>query len=75
MEEPMEADVEEVDQEAYVGEAPPTQDLVPEQVSVPWENLPVAPGFWAGGPSNQVARREPATSSRARGKAPTVQVE
>ena len=73
MEEPIEVDVEEVDEEADVGEASPTGDLAPKQVLVLWETLPVAPRFWAGVLSDQVARREPATSSRAWGKATTVE--
>ena len=46
-----------------------------EQAPALWATLPAAPGFWVGGPSEQVAGRELATSSRARGKAPAVQAE
>ena len=35
MEGPMEEDLEEVDTEMDVGEAPPTADLVPEQAPAP----------------------------------------
>ena len=37
--------------------------------------MPVAPGFWIVGPSDQVARRGPAASSRAQGKVPAIQEE
>ena len=56
VEEPVEEDVEEADKEAHVGEAPPTADLVPEQVPVLWAILPEAARIWADSPSNQVAR-------------------
>ena len=69
----VEADVEEADKEADMGEAPPTGDLAPEQAPAPWATLPAAPRFWAGGLSDQVAWREPATSLRAWGKAPAIQ--
>ena len=56
IEEPVEVDVEEVDKKVDMGEVPPTGDLGPEQALVPWATLPVVAGFWAGGPSDQVAR-------------------
>ena len=37
--------------------------------------MSVAPGFWAAGPSDQVARRGLAASSRAWGKVSAIQVE
>ena len=67
--------MEEADKEVDMGEAPPTGDSVPEQATVPWVTLPAVAGFWVGGPSDQVAGREPATSLRAWGKVPTIQVE
>ena len=75
VEELVEADVEEADKEVDVGKAPPTGDSAPEQAPAPWATLSVMPRFWAGGPSDQVARREPATSMRARGKVPAIQAE
>ena len=70
MEEPMEADVKEADEEVDVGEAPPTGDLAPEQAPAPRVTLPAAAGFWVGSPSDQVAGRELAASSRARVRHP-----
>ena len=69
----MEEDVKEVDEEMDVGEVPPTRDLAPEQVLVLLATLLVMAGIWAGGQGDQVAR--PGVSSRAQGKAPTIQVE
>ena len=48
----VESDVEEADEEADMGEAPPTGNLAPEQVLAPQAILPAVPGFWAGGPSD-----------------------
>ena len=56
MEGPMEEDVEEVDAEMDVGEAPPTGDLVPEQAPAPLATMLVMAGIWVGGQSGQVAR-------------------
>ena len=64
---------EEVDKEVDMGEVPPNGDSVPEQALVPWASLPVAARFWAGAPSDQVARRGSATSSRAWGKVSAIQ--
>ena len=73
--EPMEENVEEVDEEVDMVEAPPTGDSVPEQEpALPVALLAVA-RIWAGGPSDQVARRGPDTSLKARGKAPAIQAE
>ena len=69
----MEEDVEEVDEEMDVGEAPPIGDSAPEQAPAPPATLLVMAGIWAGGQGNQVAR--PAVSSRAWGKAPAIQAE
>ena len=63
----------EVDKEVDMGEAPPTGDSAPKQALAPPVTLPAAAGFWLGGPSDQVARRGPATSSRAGDKVPTIQ--
>ena len=73
VEEPMEE--EEVGEKADMGEVPPTRDSVPERAPVPQVTLPAAARFWAGVPSNQVAGKGLATSSRAWGKVPTVQAE
>ena len=43
---------EEADKDADVGEAPPTEDLVPEQVLAPQATLLVASRIWAGGPGD-----------------------
>ena len=45
----MKEDKEEADEEADVGEFPPTGDLAPEQAPVLRAILPVAPRFWAVG--------------------------
>ena len=71
----MEADEEEADKEMDVGEVPPTGYLAPEQVPVPPATLLAVARIWAGGPGDQVAGQGPATSLRARGKAPAIQVE
>ena len=68
----MEEDVEEVDTEMDMGEAPPTGVSVPEQAPVLLATMVVTACIWAGGPSGQVA--ELVASSRARGKAPARQV-
>ena len=73
MEGPIEEDVEEADKEMDIGEAPPTGELLPEQAPAPPATLLVTAGIWAGVQGDQVAG--PAISSRARGKAPTIQVE
>ena len=54
MVEPMEED-EEVDKEVDVGEAPPTGDLVPEQVLALLATLLAEARIWAGGPGDQMA--------------------
>ena len=69
----MEEDVEEVDTEMDVGEAPPIGFLAPEQAPAPPVTMLVMAGIWAGGPSGQVAELD--ISSRARGKAPARQAE
>ena len=69
----MEEDVEEVDAEIDVGEAPLTGVSVPEEVPAPPATMLAMAGIWAGGPSGQAA--EPGISSRARGKAPARQAE
>ena len=69
----MEEDVEEADVEMDVGEAPPIGELAPEQVPALLATMLVMAGIWVGGQDDQVAR--PGISSRARGKAPTTQVE
>ena len=74
MEEQMEVDAEEADKEVDMGEAPPTGDSAPEQAPVSLVTLLAAAGIWVGGPSDQVAGREPAASLRAWGKVPAVQV-
>ena len=63
---------EEAGKEADMGEAPPTGDSAHKQAPALWETLLVVARFWVGGPSNQVARRGLAVSSRARGKAPAI---
>ena len=69
----MEEDVEEVDAEMDVGEAPPTGVSAPEQVPALLATMLVTAGIWAGGPSGQVA--EPGISSRAWGNVPAAQAE
>ena len=69
----MEEDIEEMDAEIDVGEAPPTGVSVPEQAPLPPATMLAMAGIWVGGPSGKVA--EPGVSSRARGKAPTRQAE
>ena len=69
----MEEDVEEVDKEMDMGEVPPTRDSAPEQAPVPPATWLVVAGIWAGGQGDQEAG--PAVSSRAWGKAPTIQME
>ena len=69
----MEEDVEQVDAEMDMGEAPPTGVSVPEQAPALPATMLVMAGIWAGGPSSQVAK--PGISSRARGKAPARQAE
>ena len=73
MEGPIEEDVEEVDAEMDVGEAPPTGDLAPEQAPAPPATMLAMASIWAGGQDNQVAG--PGISSRARGKVPATQAE
>ena len=73
MEGPMEEDVEEADTEMDLGEAPPTGDLAPEQVPAMPVTMLVMASIWAGGRGEQVV--ELTISSRAWGKAPTVQAE
>ena len=73
MEGPMEKDVEEVDAEMDMGEAPSTRNLAPEQALVPLATMLVIAGIWAGGQGNQLAK--PAISLRARGNAPAIQAE
>ena len=55
VEELVEEDVEEVGEDADMGEMPPTEESMPEQVPAPLATLLVAAGIWAGGPSDQVA--------------------
>ena len=69
----MEEDVEEADAEMDMGKAPPTGVSVPEQAPVLPATMLATAGIWVGGSSGQVA--EPGVSLRARGKAPTRQVE
>ena len=57
------------------GRPPPTGDSVPEKATVPWVTLPAVAVFWVGVPGDQVTARELATSLRAWGKVPTIQVE
>ena len=44
----MEEDVEEVDTEMDMGEAPPTGDSAPEQVPAPLATMLAMAGIWAG---------------------------
>ena len=69
----MKEDVEEADIEMDVGEGTPTRNLAPEQALVPPVTMLAMAGIWVGSQDDQVA--EPVFSSRARGKAPTFQVE
>ena len=55
MEGPIEEDVEEVDAEIDVGEAPPTGDSVPEQAPAMLATMLAMAGFWVGGQDDQVA--------------------
>ena len=71
----MEEDVEEVDEEMDMGEAPPNRDSAPEQVPAPPATLLVVSGIWAGGSGDQLIRQGPAASSRAQGKAPAIRAE
>ena len=73
MEEPMEEDVEEVDAEMDMGEAPPTGVSAPKQAPAPPASMLVMAGIWVGGPSGQVAK--PGISSGAWVKVPTGQGE
>ena len=52
-----------------------TAELALKQALAPQATMPMAPLFWAVGPSDQVARRGLATSSRAQGKMPIIQAE
>ena len=52
-----------------------TEDLVPQQALALWATISVVPGFWAVGPSDEVAKRGPATNSTAQGKTPAIQAE
>ena len=72
MAELMGEDKKKVDKEVDMGEGSSTRDLVHQQVLMLWVTMPAAPRFWAAGPSEQVAKRGPATSSTASGKVPTV---
>ena len=63
--EPMEEDKKEEDTEVNMEEYSSTEDLVPWKVVAPWATMHVTPGFKATGPSDKVARKGPATSSRA----------
>ena len=65
---------EEAGKDACMWEVPPTEELVLEQVPALPVTLLVVAGIW-GGPGDQVAGQGPATSSRAQGKAPTIQLE
>ena len=49
MEGPMEEDVDEVDEEMDMGEAPPTRESASEQALAPPVTLLVIAGIWAGG--------------------------
>ena len=60
-------------EEEDVEEGSYTEDLVLKQVPVPWAAIPVAAGFWASGPSDEVDGRGQAASLRSQGKALTVQ--
>ena len=73
MEGPMEEDVEEPDKDMDMGGAPPNGELVSKQAPVLPVTKLVTAGIWAGGRGDQVARL--GISSRAQGKAPTVQAE
>ena len=69
----MDEDVEEVDADMNVGEAPPTGVSAAEEApALPAMMLAMA-GIWAGGSSGQAA--EPGVSSRAQGKVPAGQAE
>ena len=73
---PMEpVEEEEVGKDADMGEALLTRESAPKQALALPATLPVAARFWLGVPSNQVAGRGLAITSRARGKAPTIQAE
>ena len=71
----MQKDKEERYKVVNMGKGSSTEDLVPNQAPVPWATMSAAPGFWVPGPSDQVARKGPANSLRARGKVPARQVE
>ena len=75
MVEQIEKDGEEENKGADMGESSSTADLVPRQALAPWVTMPVAPRFWAVGPSVQLARRGLDGSLRAQGKVHTIQVE
>ena len=59
----MEENVEEVDTEMDMGEAPPTEYFAPEEAPVPPETMLAMAGIWLGGQDDQVAG--PVVSSRA----------
>ena len=64
-----EEDEEEEDEEVDMEEDCSTKDLVPQKAAALWATVPVAPGFWAVGPSDKVTGRGLATPSRAWGTA------
>ena len=63
--EPIEEDKEKENEEVDLEKDSSTKDLAHQQVPVPQATMPIAPGFWASGPSDKVARRGPATSLKA----------
>ena len=72
----MGGDEEEEDEEVDdVEEGSSTEDWVPKQGPAPQGTIPVVPRIWAMGPSDELASRRPATSSKAWGKVPTIQAE
>ena len=52
-----------------------TADLAPKEAPAPWVTIPTVAEFWGVGPSYQVAKKGPATSSRAQGAVPVIQAE
>ena len=64
----MQEDEVEEDKKMNMGEGCSTADLAPKQEQALWETMLAVPQFWVMVPSNQVARKGLAASSRAWGK-------